>query len=138
VIRYASVLLLAAGLFAVENPWSRVQELKNRAELRIYRKGVAEPVNALFCGVTDDVLIAVVRNAQVSFAKNEIDRLDARPASAAKRTVKPESKVKTEMPDGTPHPQRGLEVPRDSWSGGVSFGSDKPDFETICRRQSAK
>jgi hypothetical protein len=131
-------LLFGTALFGKDDPWAKVTELRNRAELRIYKKGVAEPVNAVFFEATDERLIAVVKNAQVSFAKEDIDRVDARPAAAGKKKVAAETKVKTDTPDTTPRPPHGVDVPRDSWSGGVSFGGSKADFETIYRRQSAK
>ena len=132
------MVICATLLFAAENPWAKVTELKNRTELRVFKKGVTEPVNAVFFEATDDRLIAVVKNAQVSFAKDEIDRIDARPAATGKKKIATESKSKTEPPDTTPRPPHGVDVPRDSWSSGVSIGGGKADFETIYRRQSAR
>jgi hypothetical protein len=54
-----------------------VKELKSRAELRIYKKGAREPINATFDDATDDRLIVVVKNEQVAIPKEDIDRLDA-------------------------------------------------------------
>ena len=37
--RIALAILSAAVLLAADNPWAKVQELKSRSELKIYRKG---------------------------------------------------------------------------------------------------
>lgn len=134
------LLAFASLLFGADNPWTKVQELKSRAELRIYKKGVAEPVNAVFFEATDDKVIVVVKNAQVAIAKDDIDRLDARPAGKTARTVTREAKVTPGTPpDTAPQPPHGVDVPKDSWSTGMSIGGgSKPDFETIYKRPNRK
>jgi hypothetical protein len=133
--RIASSLLLATSLFAADNPWSKVQDLKSGAELRIYKKGVSQPVEARFDDAGDERIVIVLKNRQSSIAKEDIDRIDARPA--AKKTARKlgvDSTVKTTDPDFTPHPNPGVPAPGTVSSSSVSFGGSKPDFETVYQR----
>jgi hypothetical protein len=68
-------------LSGADNPWAKVQELKSRSELRIYKKGAREPLMATLDEVTEDRILIVVKNEQMSVPKDDIDRLDARAAS---------------------------------------------------------
>jgi hypothetical protein len=124
--------LLSSG---AEDPWTKVRAIKSGSELRIYKREAKQPVMATFDEATDERIVVVVKNEQVSISKDDIDRLDARPKSG--RPVTRESKVTTSAP-GNPAPtdQRpggGPPGPSQSVSSGVSFGS-KPDFETVYRR----
>ena len=116
----ALLLLLGAVLaFAAEDPWTKVRELKSGTELRIYKRGVKQPVAARMDELTNDNLIVVVKNEQVAISRDEIDRVDYRPAQTGSR-VKTETKVTRNEPD--PRPSSGLAI------------HSKPGFETIYRR----
>jgi hypothetical protein len=54
--------------------------------------------------VTEDRIPIVVKNEQMSVPKDDIDRLDARPAGKTPSKVVKEMTVKTTEPDYTPHP----------------------------------
>jgi hypothetical protein len=127
-------ILLAAGvsmLFAADNPWDKVKELKSGTEIRIVRKGVAQPLEAKFDEATDDHIVIVVKKEQRSIAKDEIDRLDYRPNAGGRTT---ESKVTNTPADTTPTAgmSHGPNVPGQSSSSTVSF--NKPAYETLYRR----
>jgi hypothetical protein len=125
------LLLAAAAAFAADDPWAKVRELKGGTELRIYKKGTAQPVLAKSDELTDDNLVVVVKNAQVAIPRDQIDRIDYRPY---KSRVTTETKSKTTEPDTTPGPPgHGSTVPGTSTSTNVGIGS-KPDFEEIYRR----
>jgi hypothetical protein len=131
------VWLGLAGMLALgaEDPWMKVRAIKSGSELRILKREAKQPLLATFDEATDERIVVVVKNEQVSIPKEDIDRLDARPKTG--RPVTRESKVTTSAP-GNPAPtdQRpggGPPGPSQSVSSGVSFGS-KPDFETVYRR----
>jgi hypothetical protein len=125
------LLLAAAAAFAADDPWAKVRELKGGTELRIYKKGTAQPVLAKSDELTDENLIVVLKNAQVAIPRDQIDRIDYRPY---KSRVNTETKSKTTEPDTTPGPPgHGSLVPGTSTSTNVGIGS-KPDFEEIYRR----
>ncbi len=133
-----AIFMLAAGVLVVaalaaDTSWTRVKELKSRAELRIYKKGAREPINATFDDANDDRLIVVVKNEQVAIPKEDIDRLDAR-AAATPRKVNVEKTEKITDPDPVPSPRSQAPIPGESTSSNVSFGGSKSDFETIYRR----
>lgn len=134
--KIATFMLAAAVLLAADISWTRVKELKSRVELRIYKKGAREPINATFDDANDDRLIVVVKNEQVAIPKEDIDRLDARPA-ATSRKLNVEKSEKVTEPDPVPNPRSGPARPGESSSSNVSFGGSKPDFETIYRRSAA-
>src|SRR5215831_9702774 len=93
------LLLAAAAAFAADNPWDKVKELKSGTEIRIARKGVAQPIEAKLDEVRDDAVVVVVKNEQKAIPKDEIDRLDARPKGGGSR-ITTETKSTTTPPDG--------------------------------------
>ena len=137
-LRYLMLLLATAVAFAADDPWAKVKDLKSGTEIRIYKRGTTAPLVGKIDEVRDDSLAVVLKNEQVSIAKDLIDRLDARPSQTGKR-MSSETKTKTEPPDSKPPAgmNHGAPVPGTSSSTTVNFGS-KPDFETIYRRQPQK
>lgn len=125
--------LAAAAVFAADDPWTKVRDLKSGAELRIYKRGSAQPLLARMDQLTNENLIVVVKTEQVAIARDQIDRVDYRPA---KPRITTETKTKTTETDTTPGPPgHGSRTPGTSSS--TSFGvSSKPDFEEIYRRPS--
>jgi len=125
------MLLAAVAVFAADDPWAKVKELKGGAELRVYKKGAAQPLLAKMDELTDDNLMVVVKSGQVAIARDQIERIDYRPAAGR---VTKETKSKTTDPDTRPGPPgSGSPTPGTSVSSGIHVGS-KPDFETIYKR----
>jgi hypothetical protein len=133
--RIALLLLAALTLFGADNPWIKVQELPNRSELRIYRKGEKSPMNAILADASADAIVVVAKDRQLTVHKEEIDRLDARPpAKPSKPQVTTTSKQND--PDYTPQPGPGhTAVPTTSSSSSMSFGSNKGEFRTVYTRR---
>ena len=132
-MRYLLFLLSAASLFAAaDDPWTKVKDLKSGAEIRILKRGAAKPIEGKLDEVRDDAVVIVLKNEQISVAKSDIDRLDARPKGS--RIVKT-GEAKTTDPDTTPPVGmgHGANVPGTSYSSGLSIGS-KPDYETVYHR----
>jgi hypothetical protein len=129
---------VAAALCAADNTWSKVQELRHGTEIRVLKKGVREPILATLDEANAERILIVTKTAQLVVAKEDVDRLDARPARpAASRKPAVESTAKTVEPDYTPRPQGSSQVPTTSYGSSVNFGGSKPDFETIYRRPPA-
>lgn len=131
------VLLALAGIlgFSAEDSWAKVRALESGSELRILKREAKQPLMATFDEATDERVVVVVKNEQVSIPKEDIQRIDARPKTG--RPITRESKVTSSAP-GNPSPtdQRpggGPPGPSQSVSSGLSFGS-KPNFETVYRR----
>jgi len=135
--RLALFFALALPMIAADNPWSKVQDLKSGSELRIYKKGVTEPVSATFDEANDERMVIVVKYKQMAIAKEDIDRVDARPpVKKTPRKITVNHTVKTTDPDFTPHPNPGIPAPETSWGSSVGMsGGPKPGFEIIYRRQ---
>lgn len=121
------ILLLLAGLvaFGADDPWAKVKALKTGSELRVYKKGTAQPVSAQMDELTDENLVVIVKKTQTAIPKDQIDRIEARPAGTGK-PVKETTTKETVGPDG----------PSSSTSTGYSWG-DKAAFETVYRRPPA-
>jgi hypothetical protein len=133
VSRLATFILVAALLLGADSSWTRVKDLKGRSELRVYKKGAREPINATFEDANDDRIIVVVRNEEVAIPKADIDRIDARPMKAP-RKLTVDSTTKQTDPDPVPHPNPTAPVPGASSSSTISVGDSRPNFETIYRR----
>jgi hypothetical protein len=124
---------VAAAFGADQDTWSKVKDLKSGTEIRIVKRGAAKPIEGKLDEARDDSIVIVLKNEQVSIAKDEIDRLDSRPKSGS-RIVK-HGEAKQTDPDPTPPVgmDHGPAVPGTSYSSGLSIGS-KPDYETVYRR----
>jgi hypothetical protein len=133
--RIVLLLLSAVTLFGADNPWLKVQQLPNRSELKIYLKGDKSPMNAILADTSNDAIVVVTKDKQLTVHKEEIDRLDARPpAKASKAHVTTTSKQID--PDYTPQPGPGhTALPTTSSSSSLSFGSNKGEFKTVYRRK---
>jgi hypothetical protein len=126
--RALACFFAALALAAADDPWAAVQAIRSGAELRIYKRGVAEPVLAAMDELREQSLFVVVKNAQVAIPRDQIERIDARPPQTAPRVTR-EERTKTETGrDGKQNT---------SVSSGLSFGS-KPGFETVYRRTTAR
>lgn len=128
------VLILAAS--AADDPWAKIRELKSGSELRVYKRGATQPLVAKLDQLTDDAVVVALRNEQTAIPKEEIDRIDYRPARTG-GLLKQESRTKVDNSrDGEragPKPNPGPSGPSTSTSSGVTF-NPKPDFETVYRR----
>jgi hypothetical protein len=124
--------------FAADNPWDKVRELKTGTELRIYKKGARQPVLGTMDEANDERLIVVLKNEELAIQKEDIDRIDFRPATKSSRLTKETRTTQSDSTQTTPvGPQPQGSRPGPSTSTSTTFGSgSKPDFETIYRRTS--
>jgi hypothetical protein len=133
------VLFILTTIVALpaEDPWTKVREIKSGTELRIFKRGAKQPVLAKFDEANDENLIVATKSEQVAIAKDQIDRIDYRPAKTGSRVVretKTTSEVDTKTSSSTvPHNAPGLST---SSSSSLNVGG-KPDFETVYRRTAA-
>jgi hypothetical protein len=124
-MRKLAFFLCAALLaFGADDPWAKVKELKTGVELRVFKKGAAQPLLVQMDELTDDNLVVIAKNQQTAIPRDQIERVDCRPSGKSRVTKETTSKVD----DGV-----GATRPTTTTSSNVSIGS-KPDFETIYRR----
>jgi len=127
--------LAALTVFAAENSWKKVCDLKTGVELRIIKKGARQPILGTMDEANDERIIVVVKNEEIAIQKDDIDRIDYRPAGKAKATKETRT-TQTDSSQTTPAGPAGQGAapgPSTSTSTTYSTGS-KPDFETIYRR----
>jgi hypothetical protein len=136
------LLVFAAALLgrAADDDWAKVKDLRGGTELRIVKKGSVEPVIGLMADADDERLVIVIKNAQQSILKANIDRLDYRPKGGGHKLTR-ESKIeKTDRTEKGP-PPRGPEGTAarggsgDSYSTNLGIANTTPGFETIYRRR---
>jgi len=127
--------LAALTVFAAENSWKKVCDLKTGTELRIIKKGARQPILGTMDEANDERIIVVVKNEEIAIQKDDIDRLDYRPAGKAKVTKETRT-TQTDASQTTPAGPAGQgATPGPSTSTTTSFSSgSKPNFETIYRR----
>ncbi len=127
-------VLLCLSVYAADDSWAKLKVLASGGEVRILKKGAALPILAQLDEVTDENVIVVIKNQQVAVPKQDILRIDYRPAVKGPKTVK-ETRTKTnEAPTGSkPVPGPGApNGPSSSTSTNIS-STPKGDFETIYR-----
>src|SRR3954453_24011125 len=131
-------LCIVLALFAADDPWAKVRNLKTGTELRVYKKGSAQPLTVKMDELTDENLVVINKNEETAIARDLIDRIDYRPSGKSRVTT--ESKIATRDTAGdpkavipAPNSRGGGTVPATSNSTNVSVGS-KSEFETAYRR----
>jgi len=133
--RFVLLALATLTAFAADNRWDKVRDLKTGTELRILKKGSRQPILAAMDEANDERLVVVIKNEQQAIQKDDIDRIDFRPATKSKiaketRTTQTDS---TQTSSVGPQPRGSQSGPSTSTSTSFS-GAPKPDFETIYRR----
>lgn len=127
------ILLSALAVFAADDEWAKVKTLKTGTEIRVYKKGSSQPLTAQMGDLTDDNLIVVVKKEQSAIARDQIDRIDARPAAKRLTTQTTTKETYPDARSAEPSPNQGPDVPGTSTSTSIGIGS-KPDFEVVYRR----
>jgi hypothetical protein len=129
------LVLCSVVAIGASDPWAKVREIKSGTELRIYKKGVKQPVLARMDDALEDKIIVALKDEQTAIAKEDIDRVDARPSDKGKRVVA-ETKTAATNPNHSASPRDnigGSSMPGTSSSSGLTLGG-KPDFQTVYRR----
>lgn len=131
-----TLLAGAALVQAADDPWAKVKAIKSGTEIRVYKKGSAQPLVVKMDEATDERLIFVNKNEQTSLAKEDIDRLDARPNNkrvVTRETTEKQGDSTTDPRSAIPGPTPNRPGPTGSSGTNYSIGG-KPDFETVYRR----
>ena len=112
------LLLMAAAAFGFAadpakagDPWNGVRSLKSGCDVRIYKTGSARPLAAKFIEAGDGKLVYVIKNAQSSIARKDVERVEFRPRGTSEKT---ESRSVGMGPDGL----------NDSWNSGKSWSRE--------------
>ena len=139
-MRSLAVWMIAAAATvapaAEKDAWTKVRELKSGTDLRILKREAKQLVEAKLDEAGEESLIVVIKNEQTAIPKDDIERIDFRPAGGSRVTS--ETKTSTSGPESrpaSPSPDRRA-GPQTNMSSGVSIGS-KPAYETIYRRRAA-
>lgn len=125
--------LAALTVFAAENAWDKVRDLRTGIEVRIIKKGTRKPILGIMDEANDERIIVVVKHEEIAIQKDDIDRIDYRPPGTGKASKETRTTQSSETTPVGPAGQGAAPGPSTSTSTTLSSGS-KPDFETIYRR----
>src|ERR1700730_15638675 len=120
------VFLSATLVFAADDPWAKVKDLKTGTELRIIKIGAKQPVVAKMDELTDENLLVIVKNEQTAIPRDQIERIDSRPAGKSTRITNDSKTISDGGPNGQPvgpRPTPGAMVPATSSANTVSMGN---------------
>jgi hypothetical protein len=134
--KFALLLCTVLLAFGADDPWAKLKELKTGTELRVYKKGAAQPLLVKMDELTDDNLVVIDKKEQTAIARDQIERVDYRPSGKSRVTKESTTKVTDSVGDPRaviPSPNPSAPGSTTSTSSNLSIGS-KPDFETIYKR----
>ena len=135
-LRYCAVLISFAFLLSAADPWIKVRELKSGSDVKIFKRGVKQPLEGKFDQLTDESVVVALKSEQTAISKDEVERIDARPARTGSLLTR-ESTIKQETGrDGEragPRPNPGTPGPSSSTSSGLTI-NNAPSYQTIYRR----
>jgi hypothetical protein len=132
------ILCAAAVAFGADDPWAKVKELKTGAELRVYKKGVLQPLNVKMDELTDESLVVLNKNTQIAIPRDQIERIDARPSGRTRTMTNTQTAEQNAATDprstipGPNQPPGAIHAASTTTSSGVTW--TKQDFETIYRK----
>ena len=130
-LRMFLIALAAVAAFGADDPWAKVKEIKTGTDLRVVRKGSAQPLLVQMDELTDENLVVINKKAQMAIPRDQIDRIDARPPKTG--WVK-ETKDTTTQPTLPPPGSEGTAVGSTSSSSTSFSRGSRGDFETVYRR----
>lgn len=81
------LLMTAAAAFGEEDPWAKLRGLESGSELRIYKIGAKQPINARLDEVKQESILIATDKEQMAVPKSEIERVDRRIAPATSRVA---------------------------------------------------
>src|SRR5437667_272009 len=83
------VIILCAALvaFGADDPWAKVKQLKTGSELHVFKRGSVQPLTVKMDELTDENLVVVDKKGQTAIPRDQIERIDARPAGRTRTTT---------------------------------------------------
>ena len=138
--KFLFLFLTTMLAWGADDDWAKVRALRGGTEIRVFKKGSSQPIVAKMDEAGDEHLVLVLKNEQVAIPREQIDRVDARPAPSSGKPAKTTTTTtKVDPPDGKvaapPSQVKGPDGPSSSTSSTVSLGNSKGDFETVYRRR---
>src|SRR6266481_5451758 len=137
-IKTVIVLCAASLAFGADNPWAKVKDLKTGTELHVYKRGSMQPLTVKMDELTDENLVVIQKNEQTAIPRDQIDRIDARPAGRTRTTTDTktaESNAATDPRSTIPGPNQppgAVHAATTTASSGVNWTT--PGFENVYRR----
>ena len=133
-----AILLCAAVALGADDPWAKVKELKTGAELKVYKRGAAQPLSVKLGELTEENLVVINKNQETAIPRDEIDRIEARAAGRTRTITDTQTAEKNAATDprsnipGPNSPPGAMHAPSTTTSSGVTWTSQP--FETIYHR----
>lgn len=127
---------LSMAAMAAEDGWAKVKALKSGVEVRIQKAGEKKPIEGKLDEANDERLVLVVKNTQMGVAREEVEKLEARPGKAVvtRTTTTKNENPAAQVGGNQPRIPGASPVPAlQSTSSGVSYGG-KPPYELVYRK----
>jgi hypothetical protein len=116
-----------------QDPWIKVRDMSSGNELRVFTKDSKQPMVVKFERATDEALVVIRKDQEVSIDRVDIDRIDARPGNTPRFTRESKNTNSAQPIPGSPK-ERAMSGPA-GVSTQTSIGiTSKPEFETVYRR----
>ena len=130
-----SLLTAVVVAFGADDPWAKVRELKSGTELRIYKRGTAEPVMATMQEATEERVVILLKRELTSVRRVDIDRLDQRPRTRQRVTTQTSAVIRAAGNPARSEERIGSSAtPSSTSTMGTLTINSKPEFETVYRR----
>jgi hypothetical protein len=132
---------LAGLVSGADDPWAKVKELKTGAELKVYKRGAAQPLSVKLGELTEENLVVINKNQETAIPRDEIDRIEARAAGRTRTITDTQTAEKNAATDprsnipGPNSPPGAMHAATTTTSSGVTWS--KEGFETVYRKTAA-
>ncbi len=129
------LFLFAAALAATggEDPWMKVRKLESGSEVRVYKTGARKPVEGRFQQASAESVVVLLKNAQVSIPREQVERLEWRPAQSGSGVAMKAEKHTGSREEAATGRSKNSTLPPRSTAAGIKI---RPwvGYETIYRR----
>ena len=134
-----TLLFLFAAVAAAsgdEDPWMKVRKVESGSEVRIYKTGKKKPVEGKFERASGESVVVLLKDAQVSIPKEQVERVDWRPVRSGSGVAMETARNVGSKEDSITGRSKNSKLPPQSTATGIKI---RPwvGYETIYRRAEA-
>jgi hypothetical protein len=133
-LKTACLLFAAMALAGEGDCWDKMRELASGGQLRIYQAGAKRPLTATLDRVSDEALIVVHKDKQISIPRERVERVDWRPGNSGNRVTGEARRNIGSRESAVTGRSKDSSLPANSTSAGIRI-EGPPGFRTVYRRR---